>query len=381
LLGDAAPANVMFDLARSIRFSDAQRAEALFAEAVEAARSEGDRQLEWRARVEETEAHVNSVSGVDVVPEAKQIVLEAIAVLEEAGNDAGCADAWALLADCHNAIGEHTQMLAAAERAFESARRAGDERSEFLAQRMVVSALMWGPTPVADFLARAQRLRESSESPLLKASALRAVAGVLAQSGNFDEARQLGRQSQALDLELGQTLAIASQGFGRGRDEFLAGEYIEAERILRESCDALERIGEVGLLSTLVCVHGEALYELGRIDEAEECSIRGEQLGALDDLATQIFWRALGARVHARQGRFDDAIALAREAVSIAETTQGLLWQADAIRTLAEVLEAAGRTREALDAARDALARYERKGIVPLIDRTRAHVARLEAPV
>jgi tetratricopeptide (TPR) repeat protein len=120
---------------------------------------------------------------------------------------------------------------------------------------------------------------------------------------------------------------------------------------------------------------------LGRIDEAEECSIRGEQLGTLDDLATQIFWRRLRARVWARQGRFNDAITLAREAVSIAETTQGLLWQADAIHDLAEVLETAGRTPEALEAARDALARYERKGIVPLVDRTRVRVARLHAAV
>lgn len=381
LLGEAAPASVIFDFARSVRFSDAPHAEALFAEAVEAARSEGDQQLEWRARVAETSAHLQTASGVDVVLEAKQVAHEAIEVLESAGNDAGCADAWSLLAECHNPIGEHTQMLAAAERAIEFARRVGDERSEYFASRSMVTALMFGPTPVADFLAWAERWRESSQSPLLKASALRVLAGALAQSGAFEEARQLGQQSHALFVDLGQTLPIASQGFGRGQNEMWAGEYTEAEGILRESCDALGLIGEVGLLSTLLCVHGEALYEVGRIDEAEECSIRGEQLGRLDDLATQIYWRKLRARVRARQGHFDEAIALAREAVSIAEPTQGLLWQAEAIRALAEVLEAAGRTPEALEAARDALARYERKGIVPIVDRTRARVARLQAAV
>jgi class 3 adenylate cyclase/tetratricopeptide (TPR) repeat protein len=379
LLGDAAPAGIIFHFARAVRFFDAKQAEALFGEAVAAARAEGDREIEWRARVEEVYAHAQTSSGVGVVPEATQIVLEAIAVLEEAGSDAGCAEAWTVLAECHNSIGEHVQMLAAAERAIVFARRCGDERLEFYAQRLAGSALKWGPMPVVEFVTRAESLLESADSPLLRAAALRALAGARALAGDFGEARQLGQESLAMFVELGHTFAIATQGFGRGEDELLAGRYAEAEEIVRESCDALERIGEVGLLSTLVCGHGEALIELGRIAEAEESSIRGEQLGTLDDYATQILWRSLRAKVRARQGRFDEAIALARDAVAIAETTQGLRWQADSIDTLAEVLEAATRTQEALHAARDALARYERKGIVLRIARTRDRVARLEA--
>jgi class 3 adenylate cyclase/tetratricopeptide (TPR) repeat protein len=381
LLGDAAPASIMFDFARSVRFSDAKRAEALFAEAVTTARAEGDLQLEWRARVEEVGAHVQTVSGVDVVPAAMNIVREAIAVLQESGNDAGCADAWTLLAECHNSIGELTEMSTAAERAIVFARRSGDERSEYLAQRMLATELKWGRTPVADFATRAQALVESATSPLLRAGALWALAGARAQAGDFEEARRLGLESHAVFVDLGHAMAIATRGFGRGDDELLAGRYADAEEILRESCDALARIGEVGLLSTLVSVHGQALLELGRIDEAEECSIRGEQLSALDDLATQVYWRSLRARVRARQGRFDEAIALAREAVSLAESTQALLWQADSLGMLAEVLEAATWTQEALDVAREALARYERKGVVPRIARTRDHIARLEAAI
>jgi ATP/maltotriose-dependent transcriptional regulator MalT len=121
------------------------------------------------------------------------------------------------------------------------------------------------------------------------------------------------------------------------------------------------------------------LLGLGRIEEAEACSLRGEELGTLDDFATQCSWRALRARVRARQGRCDEAIELARAAGAIAETTQALLWQADALDMLAEVLDTCGRTQEALACAGEALVRYERKGVVPSIERTRNRIARLEA--
>jgi tetratricopeptide (TPR) repeat protein len=45
--------------------------------------------------------------------------------------------------------------------------------------------------------------------------------------------------------------------------------------------------------------------------------------------------------------------------------------QGDAYCDLGEVLEAAGRCDEAIDAWREALDRYERKGVVPLVRRVR----------
>ena len=380
LIGDEAPAELLFDFARSIRYRDALSAVRLFDEAAAAARAIGDRGLEWRARVQGKYAHVQTLSGVELVPETKKIAHEAIGIFEELGDHAGSAAAWVLLAELHNSVGEHAQMLAAAERATEFARLIGDEGLEFFARRMINSALMWGPTPVPEYIRRATRLmEESGGSPLLEASAMRVLGGALAMAGRFDEGRTLSRRSLALFKELGQVLPLANRGFSEGQDEMLAGEFAVAEEIIRESCDALERIGEVGLLSTIVNVHGEALLELGRVDEADACSVRGEQLGALDDLATQIYWRRLRAKVRARQGRDEEALALGREAVAIAEGTQGLRWQADSLRVLSEVLEIIGRPDEALVVARETLERYERKGIVPSIEGTRALIARLEA--
>ena len=75
-----------------------------------------------------------------------------------------------------------------------------------------------------------------------------------------------------------------------------------------------------------------------------------------------MLWRSARAKVLARRGEAGEAGAAAREAVAIAERTDLLNTQADALLGLAEVLALAGRDDEAGAAARAAAERYERKG-------------------
>ena len=60
------------------------------------------------------------------------------------------------------------------------------------------------------------------------------------------------------------------------------------------------------------------------------------------------------------------------------EESDNLPWQGDVWCELAEVLEAAGRREEAMAAWREALDRYERKGIIPLMREVRDRLAALE---
>ena len=89
----------------------------------------------------------------------------------------------------------------------------------------------------------------------------------------------------------------------------------------------------------------------------------------------QATWRQVQALVHANRGQIEQAEAFAREAVEIIEATDGLNYQGDALRDLAEVLRAAGRTDEAAATLEQALERYERKGNVVMAERTRARLA------
>jgi Tfp pilus assembly protein PilF len=83
-------------------------------------------------------------------------------------------------------------------------------------------------------------------------------------------------------------------------------------------------------------------------------------------------WRWARARVVARRGRTADALALAREAVAMLDSSDSLVLQGDARIALAEVAQAAGRTSEAAQAVREALSCYERKGDVVSAARARA---------
>ena len=122
-----------------------------------------------------------------------------------------------------------------------------------------------------------------------------------------------------------------------------------------------------GLLSTYAPQLGRSLCALGRYDEAEPLAQLGRELGGEQDVATQMLWRQVQALVHAHRGEHAEAERLAREAVAIAERTDALNFQGDALCDLAEVLAAAGRSDEAAAALEQALERYERKKNLAMI--------------
>jgi tetratricopeptide (TPR) repeat protein len=79
-----------------------------------------------------------------------------------------------------------------------------------------------------------------------------------------------------------------------------------------------------------------------------------------------------------RRKEFEEAEALAREAVRIAAESDFIVWRVDTLMDLAEVLRAAGRVEEAIPPLQDALALYEAKGDVVSSAKARAHLAELQ---
>ena len=95
-----------------------------------------------------------------------------------------------------------------------------------------------------------------------------------------------------------------------------------------------------------------------------------------DDVLTQAIVRAGRAKLCARRGKLDEAEAVAREGVALAETTEFVDLRGDGLLALAEVLRLGGRADEAADATRQALAIWEAKGNVVQAERARALLAR-----
>ena len=382
LLSDPDP-RVLIDLFL-VQFErgDFSRANQTIDAAVGAARRTGERAVEWMALIEREGLRLLQTTTGGVPKEALRTARQSIDVFEEMSHERGLARAWLVISDAHNQIGEHGPMLDAAERAVEHARRAGDERLEVWGRTLMSSAMTWGPLPVTEGLRVAEGLLARSEgSPHLTASALRVIGILKAMQGEHAEARALAARVFTIYDEFGRSLNVAtSLAFLSGLIEMRAGKWTDAERAFRRSSEMLEEMGEHGWFSTIVAQWGDVLFELGRDDEAYRCTERSAELSAPDDQASQIMWRYVRAKVLARRGMQDEAESMASEAVEIADSTEGLVWQADAYAALADVDRLNGDQVGEERALHEALHRYEAKGMPVQLERTTDRLASIHLP-
>jgi tetratricopeptide (TPR) repeat protein len=313
-------------------------------------------------------------------PEGTTEALEALALgalprFEVAGYDLGLCSACTALG-----LVAHMRLLgdtaaAAYEQALVHARRLGQQHRERYLKAWIAGTRFNGTAPVSDLLAWLEKEAEQSLSnPMVRTF----VALARAMAGQIEEGRaQLAGVREAL-AERGMMLLLAeNQALGSVELELLAGDPAAAVKLGTEGCRLLEELGDRGWLSTAAAELAQALYELDRLDEAETWARRSKDLGASDDLATQILWRQVEAKVLARRGEDEEAERLVREAVAIVDPTQHLDFRAHSLVDLGTVLELVGKTEDARAALKRALDLYERKGNVVMAMRTRA---RLEAP-
>ena len=196
--------------------------------------------------------------------------------------------------------------------------------------------------------------------------------------GEFEVARAGYRRARRTLEELGWTNQAALTSLDSGPIELLAGDPAAAEAELRRDYETLDRLGERNYISTVAAVLAEAVYEQGRLDEADRFATVSAEVAAPDDVATQFLWRGVRGKLLARQGRVDEGEALVREAVRLARSTDELISPANALMDLAEVLCLDGRRQEAAEATDEAIRLYEQKGSVVAARRARLFRQSLE---
>jgi class 3 adenylate cyclase/tetratricopeptide (TPR) repeat protein len=302
--------------------------------------------------------------------EVEYVAREALPVLTAAGDDEGLVHVWHALAWAANARCRFGDWAEAMEAAMPHLRRAGHPVQGWFALMLAVP-LAAGPRPASESLATLDAV--FGDQPYAGVLLLRAL--LLAMLDRFDEAWAMARTAEERLREFGLTTA----GEWLSEIAVLAGDYEAAAGYLRDVCASLEAIGNFPELSTYAPAWGRALCALGRFEQAEPLALKGRDLGADDDLTTQVLWRLVAARVESNRGDHAVAESLAREAIEIAARTDCPGMQGDARCDLAEVLDAAGRRDEAVAVWREALDRYERKEILPLARRVRERVAALES--
>ena len=360
-------------LAEAGRLSEAA---AILAEARRLADAAGDERLEARAHVEELVLRLQVDAG-RAMAEARRAGERAGRTFGEAGDDVGLCRLSYLQAQVHWVEGRAAAAEKAWERAASYARRAGDQRLLADILRWIPSAVLFGPTPAPEGIRRCQEIRQLLRGNLrAQSEILPALGGLYAMTGRFESARELLAESDAILEELGFTLHSAPEW--AAFVALLAGDPATAEGRLRAGYERLGAMGETGLLSTTAALLARAIHEQGRYDEAYAFTEVSAEAAALEDVGTQIMWRAARARILAGQGRLDEGEKLAREAVALAEGTDLASDRGDALLDLAEILRASARLEEAGAAVRRALSLYERKVNLVGAEKARSLLADLE---
>jgi class 3 adenylate cyclase/tetratricopeptide (TPR) repeat protein len=363
---------LVVDLAEALFFAgkldDACRSLSL---AAERAAGAGDRCAELVARIRESHLRI------DVVPEGAaddidSLTAAALPVFEASGDDFGL-----YVAHAARAMSAHTRGRTDAERdeleqALVYARRAGLPHHGAWTLPLLASSRFRGTTPVSELLSWLDRQEAGGiQDPYVRA--FRPVA--LGMLGRFEEARAVLASVRAELADRGAKLQLGVASGQMGLElELLAGDPAAAAELGEEGCRLLDEAGERSFLSTALDYLGQALVALGRIESAEECAVRALELGASDDALTQTLSRQVRAKVMATRGQFREAEHLAREAITLADTTDLLNVQADAYSDLADVLALAGKTEGFAAALEQALERYERKGNLVMAERTRTRL-------
>lgn len=180
--------------------------------------------------------------------------------------------------------------------------------------------------------------------------------------------------------ELGMTVELAAAGgFCGAFVELMAGDLAAAEAAVRPAFETLAAMGEKARLSSRAAFLSAIVYEQGRYDEAMRLADEADAVSAADDMEPQILFRGVRAKVLARRERFDEGEREAREIARLADDTDWPGYAGFAWLDLSEVLRLAGRADEAIHAAREAETRFERKGIVVMLERAQAIRRELEA--
>jgi len=365
--GDPARPRTLYELGRaSARSLEPRVAFAALDEAVAAAAGSGQRGIEWMAKIDRGHARLLFDPLGFTADDLRAEAAAARAELEAGGDDEALAIVWIALAVVEWMPCRFDAAREAAIQAVEHARRTRNRPLLMDAITLQVGAELLGSTTPSEGrpLLDAVTAEFGAEGEIGHASLIQ-EACFAAMTGDFDDARRRIRESEALAERFGAEFWVSgSYEFG-GHVEMMAGDPAAGERLYRKEYEFHRRLGDDAHASTSAAYLALALALLRRSDDAEEMATIARMIGADDDLATQASARSAQALARSARGEQEEARRLAREAVDLYAGAQSPWFQGDSLMTLAKVAHAAGAPKDAVEAARAALAAYERKGNEP----------------
>jgi class 3 adenylate cyclase/predicted ATPase len=311
---------------------------------------------------------------------ASKQIEQAIPIFEAADDHVGLAHAYRMLTYLHGTPGRYGQAAEAAESVIDHAQAAADRRLEARGIIGYVQAAALGPTPVDEAIATCEELLGRTQGDRRAEALIKlALAQLRAMLGDFEVARNLYRQAHAMLADIGPGVLTSSTSVDAAPVEMLAGDPVEAERLLRADAAALEGMGEQYVRSTVLGLLARALYEQGRTDEALQVAEQVRDLAADDDVDVQVAWRLVHARCIAAAAP-DEALAEVEQAVALSREADNPRLRGSAQSGLGDVLEAVGRREEAVTAWTRAAELFEGKGDLVSAQRLRATTEEARVP-
>ena len=381
---DPAHMDLLLELGAVLReFGDYVSVDRIFADAFQIAESRGDELGMLHATVGRMRAQlVSNAEGAPTADQALAVSEQGIETFGRVGHDPGLARALLLMGDAHAVRFQNAPALAAYERSLEVALRSGEVLEAFAARRNILWVLVESPTSIVDCWVRLEAFLDEAAGNLIEETMLlRSLALVAAMDGRFDDARALLSRRWGMVEEIGATPnLIVGQAETSGWVGLLAGDPMEAERAFTPGYDELKRMGDRGVLSSFAAALGRVALMQGRDSEAVRLTNESEELASPDDAFSQVLWRGVRAIALIGRGQPYEAEHLASEAVRLALETDGPNLQGTAFFDLAEVFRQSGRDDAAIDAAIEALERFQTKGNVAMASQVRGRFAELASP-
>jgi class 3 adenylate cyclase/tetratricopeptide (TPR) repeat protein len=365
--GERARIELIPDLSEALtQIGELAWAEVFLEEAVDAAKRQGEPAIGAEARLARLlNARFAGGEEVNWCEEVLRELETAVPVFESEDDHRRLAKAYRLAMGAYGISYRFGDAAAAAERAVRHAQLAGDARGAAVAASAYAMAALYGPTPVAEAIARCeQTLAETAGNRKVQAFVRLLMAPLYAMSDDFTTARRLYGEAWSDFQEIGATLYGARTSLQSAAVEVLAGDLPAAERELRRDYETLDRMGERYLRPTVAANLALVLCLQGRVTEAEEFARIAEDVSAPDDVESQALWRSAKAMILAEVGDSAAADAAARAAVDLLKQTDALVQIADALSVHAGILGGRGNELERRAALEEAAALYARKGNV-----------------
>jgi class 3 adenylate cyclase/tetratricopeptide (TPR) repeat protein len=336
------------------------RAKSALSDAAAAAEAQNEQALAAIATMRSN--WVRLIAGSGLMAETKAHVEETARTLDALGDENGLAEAYSLLGTLLTWSGSCADAALALERSATLARQVGNTKVASRSLSWLLVAAFWGPMAVPDALSLCERVLREGTSRYTEGFARIAQGALSTMAGDRELGRSMVTTGRQVLYEIGQDVVAASSRMMVARAEMVAGDFRQAEDELRVGYGTLKQMGERGFLSTVAAVLAVVLCEQGRHEEAAPYAQEARELGAADDLTTQLFWRCGQAEVLASRGEIEQARQLIQEGQVLIDGTDSTDDRAVALLSRAAVEKAADNRDGARTALDQAIGLFEAKG-------------------